>query len=330
MPNPYVGNPTAVQAPDTGAAAGHSPTINLPIDSDAINSAAIYQLSKVPADYLSYLFSYWNFGRALTSTNTPQQFFKDAAGNVRSLIDHNGFPNGGRFSQFRELWDFSQGSTAATSGTMDNKKWVWNASSASGLLSLQPGPLSNSYPFPYAQIDPGGSVNVNGSIASAVPVLFPQFTGLTHRLEMEVAIKSTSSQQHLFGLGTRQNVFSGGVLTGQSYLAFKRLGGTDTNWQCQTYNGTSTTNVDSGVAPTSQQFQRFTIEFQGSASPYAATTVNFFINGTLVATSTTNITTSSVYYIVYWVIDNGSGSSNPLFMGPTQATWNRWLTPDAL
>jgi len=70
-------------------------------------------------------------------------------------------------------------------------------------------------------------------------------------------------------------------------IHFKYDSATDTNWQCQTYNFSSATTTNSGVAVVANTWYRFEVTYDG-------TTVRFYINGTLVASHTTNIPTAAM------------------------------------
>lgn len=72
-----------------------------------------------------------------------------------------------------------------------------------------------------------------------------------------------------------------------------RKDSTDTNWQCVLRAGSADTVVNSGVAPSANQGQRFKIELHGKASPLGtlatAAVALFFIDDQLVAAMTTGM-----------------------------------------
>ena len=61
----------------------------------------------------------------------------------------------------------------------------------------------------------------------------------------------------------------------------------DTNWRCCTKDGTTLNNQDSGVAPSTSGVTVLEMENTGSS-------VKFYINGTLVATSSSNLPSSTL------------------------------------
>lgn len=85
-------------------------------------------------------------------------------------------------------------------------------------------------------------------------------------------------------VGLSSNVNSN---TPASAIHFKYDAAADTNWQCQTYNSGSATTTNSGVAVAADTWYRFEATYDG-------TTVRFYINGTLVASHTTNIPTAAM------------------------------------
>jgi len=84
------------------------------------------------------------------------------------------------------------------------------------------------------------------------------------------------------------------------YCMFRFAAGTDTNWQaiCAT-DATHQTIVDTGVLPVTASSTLFEI-----APTTAMTSVSFFINGTSVATITTNLPTAANRPMTAWMADN--------------------------
>lgn len=79
-------------------------------------------------------------------------------------------------------------------------------------------------------------------------------------------------------------------------IAFRRVGAS-ANWRCYTTNGGTSTNTDSGIAFATGAFKTFKI----IATP---TSIAFYIDGSLVATNTTNIpTTAYMGVLIYPVYD---------------------------
>jgi hypothetical protein len=82
-------------------------------------------------------------------------------------------------------------------------------------------------------------------------------------------------------------------------VAYFEITSANTNWQAVTVAAGVSTKTDTGIAPVANTAQRFRAEYHGSASPYGAATVLFFINDTLVATNTTNVPVSQVLGISF-------------------------------
>lgn len=85
-------------------------------------------------------------------------------------------------------------------------------------------------------------------------------------------------------------------------VGFRYVVGTDTDWQCVTGNGSSLTVVSSGVAPDTSNPHVFQIVPSGSS-------VEFYIDGTLVATISTTLPSTSTGLNWGLHLDNGATSS---------------------
>jgi len=91
-------------------------------------------------------------------------------------------------------------------------------------------------------------------------------------------------------------------------------GGADTNWQCVTRVGAATqTKTDSGVAVETTSFHKFRYIRTGT------TDVKFYIDGVLVCTHTTNLTSTTISPTVY--IRNGAAASKTLDIGYFELTY---------
>jgi hypothetical protein len=83
-----------------------------------------------------------------------------------------------------------------------------------------------------------------------------------------------------------------GINPAGNYACFRYAGGTDTNFQCITKDGTTQTVIDSGVKPSAGFLAASSgLLFQIVCND-SVPNVQFYIGGTLVATSTTHLPTS--------------------------------------
>lgn len=118
---------------------------------------------------------------------------------------------------------------------------------------------------------------------------------ITIKPDTEISVLRTATKFKFFAAQVVDTVGANGVTMsmgfaraafGSSMRFYK--GNADTNWQCQTDNGGVNTTTNSGVPPVATIPQTFTIIMEGTTP-----SVKFYIDGTLVATHTTNIDTTN-------------------------------------
>lgn len=120
------------------------------------------------------------------------------------------------------------------------------------------------------------SAMINGHILTASP--------LTVEFILALPSLSTGSEEFVVTVGAYSHS-TNDVQPNGTYFQYNRAG-EGTNWKCKTANTGTITTTDSGVA-VSTSFVRLTI-VSDTANVY------FYINGTLVATNTTNIPTAVI------------------------------------
>jgi hypothetical protein len=259
------------------------------------------------------------------SAFTPLAEWRNSGGSLRSIIDHNGYPTGRR-SEFREEWANSLGSQSVTANPItNNPKWqVTIANSATLALAG----TTTTYPAQTIQLSATSAASSKCSLATA-NALFSS-SGTLHSIvvefELALGLAAVAGQAAHFGIGNNAD-FSSSV----SYAWF-RVSGTG-HWLCETAAGGAATSVDSGVTPVvgsdPSGGQLFRVELHGSASPYGQCAL-FFINGALVAVSTTNIPSVSALVIGMTVNSLASGAAQRIQSGPIYSTWNRFLSLSTL
>lgn len=328
MPFNYTGIPSATQAPGAAPGSGVAPVLSLPSDGDVNSAASVAQAFKECADYIAYIQSKISLGTPPVG-DAPQARFYDTAGNLRSLIDHNGFPMGRR-SEFREEWIHNIGTVSATATpVVAMQRWSTTFTGTPGTLTMT-APTSF-YPANAATLISAGGVAGGLFLYTAAPLIHTGNTFLSTVIEWEAGqasniVADLNSEKIWMGLTDTPASPS----TSNNYCWFSCAAG-QSNWQCATANAGTPTTVDSGVANAAFTVpgQRFRIELHGTASPYAGK-ARFFVNETLVQTSSTNLPASSALSFV--VGCSGAASSNLLTLrvGPVLATWPRQLSLAAL
>lgn len=261
-----------------------------------------------------------------TTDDLPQLVVKDAAGHVRAVIvDHNGLPTKGRVNHFREEWKVLLSSITAGGIVSGNPMWFLTVAGApGGLITQAPRTF---YGGTVANIGVLNTLANKMAVASGLQLVNPSNADATWVLEYDLAPDAIGANGFTFWHGLSGSKDPNAPASG--YAWFRKANG-DTNWQCETNDGATTTTVNSAVAPTvdTAALQRFRIELHGASSPYGAM-VRFFINETLVATSTTHLPTA-VQYVVFAGLCTAAGTAHELMVGTVSLSSNRFASTGAL
>ena len=205
------------------------------------------------------------------------------------------------------------------------RSWYWNygvaqaASSATttftcgGLEIACPECISASTTttFGYA------GVSTNGATASLIPSYLSQaqfYVGKSLQMTTFMGwTNSSTSTAALNWLGFSDRTTAVMVASGNpagNYACFRFQNGTDTNFQCITKDGTTQTVIDSGVAPSAAFWGGTAGHLWQIISNDAVPNVQFFIDGALVATSTSHLPTAGT--AMQWMNANKSSTSQLL------------------
>lgn len=119
--------------------------------------------------------------------------------------------------------------------------------------------------------------------------------------------------------------------TSEGSLMLRKLSG-DTNWQFLVGTGSAGSTTDTGVPPVVNTAQFFRLEFHGAATPLGvansgAAVARAYIDGTLVATITSNVPTGGGLGLVFEASATATGPSADVILavGPVRTT----VIPDA-
>lgn len=315
---PYAGHPNKAKPSAGVIAEGFDP--QAPMPAEWLN----WYLNNHAA-WIDCIDAIGTFTPPSTVIDVPQLSIKDSAGNVRSVVGHGGYLMGRRFD-VRENWQYSTG-TVSTSQTPIATAPMWSSSLLTG--TIVPQSPTALYPSPFLQINSGTPAGtVRGVLYSANAIVHTGFTGLALVLEWEAGVTVVSDSIHVcqnfMGLS---DVFAPPVVNSGNYILFRYLAdGGHVNWLADTCSGGTATSVDTGVLVTTDiaPKQRFRIEVYGSATPYGSM-VRFFINESLVATTTTNIS-SAAMYLTFAASAAAGGTSMQISLGGVQAVYNRSLS----
>lgn len=247
--------------------------------------------------------------------DTPILSSKNSAGNSRAvLVDHNGLFTMGRVSHRREEW-WTSFSIAGASTAVVSANQTWFVTQVGAAAQTQTAIETTGSNIVVLQ--PSNVLNNKSAIATNQTVMYPGST-VTSVFECEAAFDQVGANSLTGWIG-----FCGAkdpTAPAGGFAWFKRAS-TDTNWRCQTNDGATTNDLDSGVAPTTA-YQRFRIEVHGSATPYGAATVRFFINEALVQTSTSNLPTAGLF-MVMGCLATAAGTGHSMAVSPVSLSNNR-------
>jgi hypothetical protein len=290
---------------------------------DNRTAASLYQALKVNADFIAFIQSVIAMQRPSTSVDTPQSVWKDAAGNNRHTIDHNGYSTG-RISQFREYW---------VPINANNPTWVFSGASGGSVTRN----VIAAYPSPFQMVNTSTTAGGNATVAinGGQQCVHLGSNDIAFVMECEIGVASSvlSSLNIYLGLASVANAAA------SSHIWLKK-GPADTNWQVDTRNvGAGTQySVDTGVAVSGSvstyPVTRLRMEIFGANTPHGRK-VRVFINETIVTESlftTVNANLPTTNAVGPWIsIDNSSTTNdNTLYVGPITMTWNRQLSLPAL
>jgi hypothetical protein len=124
----------------------------------------------------------------------------------------------------------------------------------------------------------------------------------TARLALSNLSDATDTFKAMFGITNVITAFGVEPTTGAYFVHDDVSGG---NWLCTVKTAGSDTVVDSGIAPTGNENQILKVEVAADSA-----NVKFYIDGTLVATITTDIPTTSYALITFTSIVKSAGTNN--------------------
>ena len=277
----------------------------------------------------------------VASSSTPQGIFKDSGGNNRWLIDHNGYPLG-RIGTWVEDWQlcvYSTGSPVNSSGAAgilgsQVPGWYYDCEATDSTVTLAVGAMSDGAPA-------GGSTGLSlatihfSAANSTSSYLYPLgylfnagWANLCATVEWYGQGSVSNACEFFCGLNgnsansgsTFWGKFTGSTGAGRALdgVWFTTVGG---NWVGAAVNGGTQTLTAAGPAFNSLQIYAFKIELYGSGNPGGAR-ANFYIDGTLVGTITTNLPTHILKFAFGGLTTAAGSSGTWLGAGGIRAVWN--------
>jgi hypothetical protein len=291
----------------------------IPADGEALNVASITQALKVLADFEAWMLSpraQAGGGGLDVKYQEAIQIWRSAALHKRFGIDHLGFPMG-QIQRWEQDWESAAleqigvGSTLVTQSGWQSTV-VKVGAGAGNVTILSPG---SSIPgCRHLRLDAGNSSNDRSLVTKLGQCLFHADVALA----MEWSATIPSLQNYSYGMGfNTESVYAS---AGHGPIAQFFANGPGGNWHCQTDDGTTLNDVDSGVAIGTAR-TRFRIEYHGANVDDASTErVLFFIDGVIKANITANMPSvpatplASPLFIVF----NTGGAAGSLDVSPVR------------
>lgn len=321
MPSAYTGDKTHTQAPSAKPGPEGAIIANLPADADPPNASTFLQAYKVCADFIDWLM------KPQGSTSLTQRFlqrWKTAVGHTRWSLDRLGMP-GAQVIHWQEWWPVQESiSLTSVNGLIsgyEGRGWrVRGTSGGAGIITLQmpSGNGVSSADQGYAKLQAGSTLNEAVGVQSGAPSRFIADADIAVESLIYLSSASMANEQVVWGPTAAMSTDP----TAAEGLSFNRIPG-QPNWFAISVGPSNNTAVDTGVAAVATTWTRFRIEYRGSnVNDGGVASAYFFIDGTRVATITTNLPTDGAG--VLWALKNlsGSATSNTARMAPVNYACN--------
>lgn len=290
MPTNYTGDQFAVQAPAVAAEPEGSVLVRLPADGDPPNASTFAQALRVLADYVDFLLKprprSGHFARAV-------QRWRSAIGHTRFAVDHLGFP-AGRFFQREMLWPDSPLSGTNKTGTGESMfatmpDWRYKAVESVDSTGFDGAELEPTAFGPAVRLCAGRSADDYVTISAGA---FGSLRGDNH-VALEFTAWDSGVAERQLSLGLVMGHPNTHVEAALSWIGVRVVAGL---WEAVAKSGGAETTFFLGgvVTNLSARPSRIRIEWHGEAvSDDSNRSAMFFLNGTLVATFTTNLPTGA-------------------------------------
>lgn len=260
-----------------------------------------------------------------SSSRSALQTWADSAGNSHYGVDAFGFDSLGSKFEFRENWLMGQTLSASTNAPFTGGVWAYNSSAnATGGTSTAATFLSGS-PIASGLRMGTGTASGNGITLSMSSALFNP-AGITNSyaiLEFPLYLTAVGANNATFRIGM-SNIGLGNAHPKGYYFSKTS---SDTVWQCNCDDGTTTNTAPSGVAPVANTIQIMRIEYYGAGTALGTRTAVFKIDGVTVATLTSNVYNGD--FVVVTAQATATATITQLFMGigPVLMQYNMVASP---
>jgi hypothetical protein len=258
--------------------------------------------------------------------------FQQANGHVTNYMDHNGLPTA-RTSIINENWITTTMHTAVVSGgSIAGTVFLADIPAITGggaAITLQPWSISQSpslnAPAYSLFISSLNSVGDRCTVRTATKVV--RASGLSGAVWEHYLSDASVNNNRNHKIGFTSVIGAGGITSEHGAYFIKRYN--DSDWQAVVGNGSVAAVMPTGVSPTNNVAQLFRIEIYSSTSYLGNAEVRFYIDGTLVASHTSYLPSSSagMYFTIESAVANATGSQGSLVIGPVTIFQVRQYNP---
>lgn len=276
----------------------------------------------------------WSFGPPANATpNSPIIKTVNSINQRRVVRDHLGFP-GGRVSEMREdWWDLS---TSSIPDGTDLRQWTFaHTGTGNAFRDLMYANTTPDFAGYYALTQSIGN-GAGVSSATANKVFTGDGNGGTPHPNAVVVMEWEVFAADISGASPGATLVQGLSAGSNNRIVLAKDDG-NANWLFKSKNNAgTTTTVDTGVAVSSSAIQRMRIELYGASAPGVQARGILFINGTSVATITTNLPHSDVgssnglMNIFFEITRTSAAATLRVQISPLRLTFNRVTTDDLL
>ncbi len=253
---------------------------------------------------------------AASSTSPASVRHKDLDGNIRSTVDHNGYPAMGDFSYYHDsfIWLHNAGSISGASfGNLDNPYWYLDQTANTVAASSNNGSLMGySVGHVAAAINNRSAIKTRQALGGGI---YSYTVMVAEWWSWQGTLASNGNCTQRMGFSSSYN--AGSALEGAFF--YRQGNGT---WHANTVDsGLTGTDVDTGDAPLYNTPQKFRVEIYGSATGFGAC-CKFYINNVLMATITTHQPTSAMSFVFDIHCTGTPPGDTSLSVGSVKLAWN--------
>lgn len=219
----------------------------------------------------------------------------------------------GAAKRIRETWVQIPGGT----WTNTTQRLSSGLTSTAGSASSAVAPTAT-YNSPSVQVSVAGATNVT-QFTTDKTIFACSATGLAAFFDVDVAMSAIGGNACDIFVGFADPNAGGPNTSPSRAMVFRKLS-TDTNWQYLTGNGAAQVANGTGIPPVAATFQNLRIEISQVSGP--TNVAAFYLNGVLIAATSTDVDISSASLAPYLYVKSTAGTGNTVSFGNFAFGWS--------